>query len=233
MIKKIVGLLLAVFVMQFSMAYVFENNHKGVQLWAGGPYWAETNIGAQNSSDYGYYFWWGDTVGYKRVNGKWVASDGSLSNFSFSNAPTYGEFGKSNSTLQSEGWITSCGVLASSHDAARAHWGSNWRMPTDCEQQSLVDNCTWTWTTKNGVYGYEVRGKGNYSGASIFLPAAGYGFGTYLNDAGSYGYYWSSVPYSDFNHCSWFLYLDSSYHSTENCGFRYYGHPVRPVSDVR
>ena len=37
-----------------------------VQLWEGGPYWATTNIGAEKPEDYGYYFWWGDTVGYKR-----------------------------------------------------------------------------------------------------------------------------------------------------------------------
>ena len=78
--------------------------HEKVQLWEGGPYWATTNIGAEKPEDYGYYFWWGDTVGYKRENNKWVASDGSNSNFSFSsgNVPTYN---KSISTLQSEGWI--------------------------------------------------------------------------------------------------------------------------------
>ena len=57
--------------------------HKGVQLWKDGPYWAETNIGAENPWDYGYYFWWGDTIGYKRVKDAWVASDGSSSDFSF------------------------------------------------------------------------------------------------------------------------------------------------------
>ena len=41
-------------------------SHSKVQLWEGGPYWAETNIDAENPEDYGYYFWWGDTVGYKR-----------------------------------------------------------------------------------------------------------------------------------------------------------------------
>ena len=44
-----------------------------VQLWDGGPYWATTNIGAEKPEDYGYYFWWGDTVGYKREGNKWVA----------------------------------------------------------------------------------------------------------------------------------------------------------------
>ena len=63
----------------------------GVQLWEGGPYWAECNVGASKPEEYGYYFWWGDTVGYKRENNKWVATDGSSANFSFSrsNTPTY------------------------------------------------------------------------------------------------------------------------------------------------
>ena len=55
----------------------------GVQLWEGGPYWAECNVGAAKPTDFGYYFWWGDTVGYKRENDAWVSSDGSTSNFSF------------------------------------------------------------------------------------------------------------------------------------------------------
>ena len=38
----------------------------GVQLWEDGPYWAECNVGATKPEEYGYFFWWGDTVGYKR-----------------------------------------------------------------------------------------------------------------------------------------------------------------------
>ncbi len=169
-----------------------------VQLWEGGLYWATKNIGAENLEDYGLYFWWGDTVGYRREGNAWVASDGSSSNFLFGsgNTPTYN---KSNSTLQSEGWITSAGVLAPEHDAAHVHWGDTWRMPTKDEISALNDNCDWTWTTRNGANGYVVRGRGAYSSASIFLPAAGlggggFGDGTSLYRAGSLGYYWSSVP---------------------------------------
>ena len=53
--------------------------------------------------------------------------------------------------LQSEGWITADGVLASAHDAAQAHWGGSWRMPTLQELDDLRDNCDWTWTSMNGV----------------------------------------------------------------------------------
>ena len=95
----------------------------GVQLWEGGPYWAECNVGALKPTDFGYYFWWGDTVGYKRENDAWVSSDGSTSNFSFSSSTTL-TYDKSNSTLESEGWIDSAGNLAAAHDAATAHLGA-------------------------------------------------------------------------------------------------------------
>ena len=172
----------------------FFDGHDKVQLWEGGPYWATTNIGAEKPEDYGYYFWWGDTVGYKRENDKWVASDGSNLDYEFiwETCPTCG---KDNSTLQSGGWITADGVLTSEHDAAQAHWGGDWRMPTDQELDDLCNNCDWTWDSMNGVYGYVVRGRGDYASSSIFLPCAGSGFGTSLNHAGSQGDYCSSVPY--------------------------------------
>ena len=210
--------------------------HGKVQLWKDGPYWAETNIGAENPEDYGYYFWWGDIVGYKRDGDTWVASDESSQNFSFDekNTPT---FGKSFDKLKSEGWVTEDGVLAPKHDAAQVHWGGDWRMPTDRELRDLKEKCDWTGTTKKGVAGYIVRGKGRYASASIFLPCAGFGDGTSLNLAGSLGpgslgLYWSSVPESggNSNNYAWLLYF---YYagglSTDNNGNRNSGQSVRPV----
>ena len=201
-------------------------DHDMVQLWEGGPYWATTNIGAENPEDYGYYFWWGDTVGYKRVNDAWVATDGSSSNFSFgsSNTPTYN---KSIATLKSEGWITADSVLVPEHDAAHVHWGGAWRMPTYQELYDLNSKCDWTWTTVNGIKGYVVKGKGVYASASIFIPCAGDGLGTSLGGAGSNGVYWSSVPDSGSN-LARYLYFYSSYHGTYY-GSRDYGRSVRPV----
>ena len=199
--------------------------HDKVQLWEGGPYWATTNIGAEEPEEYGYYFWWGDTIGYKRVNSKWVATDGSSSIFSFGSsfASTYN---KSIATLKSMGWITADEVLTPEHDAAHVQWGGSWRMPTKQELSDLNSQCDWTWTTVDGVNGYVVRGRGAYSSASIFLPCAGNGIGTSLYNAGSNGYYWSSVPYS--NYKAWRLYFYSSYHGTY-FDYPYYGQSVRPV----
>ena len=206
--------------------------HEKVQLWEGGPYWATTNIGAEKPEDYGYYFWWGDTVGYKRENNAWVATDGSSSNFQFYNDPISQQTNsKSISTLQSEGWIISQDgtyVLAPEHDAAQVQWGGGWRMPTYQELSALNSNCDWTWTTRNGVNGYVVKGKGTYASASIFLPAAGHGDGTSLFLSGSRGYFWSSVPDSDYAN-AWYLYFYDSGNRSTNKSLRRYGCPVRPL----
>lgn len=206
-----------------------DDLHGKVQLWEGGAYWATTNIGAEEPWEYGYYFWWGDTVGYKRQGGVWVAPDGSSPNFSFASfsTPTYG---KAIATLQSEGWVVSQDgtyVLAPEHDAAQVQWGGGWRMPTKQELNDLVSKCDWIWTTMNGVNGYVVSGRGDYASSSIFLPAAGPGRGTSLIDSGSRGVYWSSVPYSDYDF-AFALDFTSGYHDTED-DRRFYGQSVRPV----
>lgn len=201
---------------------------KKVQLWEGGPYWADRNIGAQSPWDYGYYFWWGDTVGYKRVGNSWVASNGSSSNFAFggSNFPT-SLYDKDISTLRSQGWITVDGVLAPWHDAARKHWGGGWRMPTVQDFHDLISKCDWIGTTMNGVYGCVVRGRGDYSSASIFLPSAGCISYTSLLNAGSDGFYWSSVTDSGIPY-SWYLSFYSGSLSTSSF-FRDRGQSVRPL----
>ena len=53
--------------------YACWNQSVGVQLWKDGPVWAFCNIGATVPEECGYYFWWGDTVGYVRENNNWVA----------------------------------------------------------------------------------------------------------------------------------------------------------------
>jgi hypothetical protein len=203
--------------------------HSRVQLWEGGPYWATTNIGAEEPWDYGYYFWWGDTVGYTNTGSGWISvKDGTSISFFENDSTAASTYGKDLASLQSEGWIMADGVLAPEHDAAHVHWGGNWRMPTSQELSDLNSKCDWTWRMMNGVVGYVVKGKGAYASASIFLPCAGGGVGTSLDHAGSYGFYWSSVPRSDNGDGAWDLDFDSGYHSTGN-DYRGSGQSVRPV----
>ena len=200
----------------------------GVQLWENGPYWAECNVGASKPEEYGYYFWWGDTVGYKRnsADNGWVSvRDGSSFSFGSGNCPTYG---KTTSQLQSLGYIDASGNLVAAHDAATAHLGAPWRMPTDAEWSALINNCDTEWTTQGGVYGRLVKGRGAYASKSIFLPAAGYGLYSDLNSTGSRGDYWSSTPNSvhsdlarDLDFRSGYFYRSDSYRND--------GRSVRPL----
>lgn len=187
----------------------------GVQLWEGGPYWAECNVGASKPEGCGLYFWWGDTVGHA---GDWY--------FDINHCPTYD---KTTSELQSLGYIDSTGNLAPAHDAARAHWGSPWRMPTDAEFVALVSNCDTQWTTRNGVNGRLVKGRGAYSSKSIFLPAAGRGHDSCLFYLGSDGYFWSSTPYSVYSIYAWCLFFYSSDFYPTYDTYRNNGQSVRPV----
>ena len=189
------------------------NDHGGVQLWENGPYWAECNIGATKPEECGYYFWWGDTIGYLYDDGRWIsAKDGEIVKFSYSSVTNFDSgifvksgiaastYGKNESALLSAGYIDSSGKLAPAHDAATVHLGSPWRMPTGKDFDDLNRYCTTMWTTLDGVYGILVTGTGDYTNKSIFLPAAGCTYNSrcclphpYLGELGKNGYYWVST----------------------------------------
>ena len=172
---------------------------EGVQLWEGGPFWADRNVGADEPWERGLHFWWGDTVGYKRENDAWVANDGSSTNFSFAKEVDYIPTFKKNAAMaRKEGWTTEENRLAPEHDAARVHWGGEWRMPTRQELIDLAYNkCDWTKVETNGVKGCLVRGRGDYAANAIFLPFAGMADYTKLVSPGGFGYYYASDPRMD------------------------------------
>ena len=174
--------------------------------------WATCNVGASSPEDYGNYYAWGETT--------------TKSTYIKDNSLTYG---LSNSQLQSQGYIDGSGNLTPSHDAATANWGGSWRMPTETELEELEDKCTWTWTTQNGVKGCKLTGP---NGNHIFLPAAGYRYGSSLYYDGDDGYYWSSSPNDGNGGC--FAHSLFFYDGGENAGWndvRGCGLTVRPISE--
>ena len=177
--------------------------------------WATMNVGASKLEDYGDYFAWGETQPKSTYN--W--STYKYCNGSSSTLTKY-------NTDSSYGTVDNKTTLDLSDDAANANWGGSWRMPTDAEWTELRENCTWKWTTQNGVNGYRVTSKSN--GNSIFLPAAGYRYGSSLDDAGSYGYYWSSSLNTVFPYNAYRLTFYSSYVGWRNYD-RQSGQSVRPV----
>ena len=101
-------------------------------------------------------------------------------------------------------------------------------MTTDAEFSALINNCDTEWTSRNGVPGQLVKGRGAYASKSIFLPAAGCGNDSYLNWLGADGYYWSSTPNSDSSSSALFLYSCSGFFYWW-VGSRSCGRSVRPV----
>ncbi|MBQ3749546.1 MAG: hypothetical protein II863_19215 [Kiritimatiellae bacterium] len=196
-----------------------------VQLWENGPYWGECNVGASKPEEDGYYFWWGDTVGYTNSPSGWISvKDGTSISFDDSD-PAYSTMRKSNSVLLSEGYIDSTGILSAAHDAATVHLGAPWRMPTEGEFADLIDKCTFTWTSLNGVNGIRVTGKGDYSDRSIFIPSAGESYWSSTpNPDSPWDYAWRFCFYLSY---SYGVHLEFSRYYTR----RYWGYPVRPVRD--
>ena len=172
--------------------------------------WASCNVGANSPEEYGYYFAWGETT--------------AKSSYTDANSVTYD---LSTSALKSRGIIDAAGNLTSAYDAATANRGDKWRMPTENEMKELINQCTWEWTSVNGVNGQLVTGP---NGNSIFLPVAGCRLDTSLNGAGSYGFYWSASPYGNYGYYACSLRFYSGDYFWYN-GDRYHGQAVRPVSE--
>ena len=180
--------------------------------------WATCNVGATRPEEYGSYFAWGEISTksiYDWSTYQWCRGSGTTLTKYNSN----GSYGN----------IDYKTVLDLSDDAARAKLGSPWRMPTQAEQEELLNNCTWTWTTMSGVKGYKVSGtKSGYTGNWIFLPAAGYYKEDSRSNAGSSGYYWSSMLESSGTTLAYYISFSSSVKS-QSYSDRYYGRSVRPV----
>lgn len=221
----------------FSEEIIGEHNgHEYVDLGLpSGLKWATCNVGATSPEDYGDYFAWGETepyyteghaqdnpcsdwktgkTGYDWESYKWCnGTDSSLTKYN------------TNSDL---GTVDNKTELEPADDAARQNWGGSWRMPTQSEFYELYENCTWTWTTQNSVYGYKVTGS---NGNWIFLPAAGCRSDTYLSNDGSYGYYWPSTSTPGFTSFAYSLNFKSSGIYPEDFNERCYGQSVRPVTE--
>ena len=199
-------------VAKFERIKTFKDGYEYVDLGLpSGVKWASYNVGATKPEEYGGYYAWGETS--------------PKSSYGSDNSVTYG---LSYSELKSRGIIGSDGNLTAEYDAARANWGGDWRMPAGSEQRELLNNCTWQWTTLNGVNGYKFTGP---NGNSIFLPAAGYRDGTGVYFRGSYGSCWSSSLVSDYgSDGAYFLYFGGYYYGW-SFGTRFYGQSVRPVTE--
>ena len=175
-----------------------------------GTLWATCNVGAASPEENGDYFAWGETAAKKHF--RWA-------NYKLTNK--YCIYNEEN------GFSDGKTKLDSIDDAALQNWGRGWCMPTMTQFKELKTVCTWIWTTRNGINGYEVKG---LSGKSIFLPASGLydQFTTLIRRSESKsGHYWSSSLYIDRKGYCLSFYSTSVYIDDERQ--RWYGLSVRPV----
>lgn len=170
-----------------------------------GTKWACCNVGASTPEGYGNYYAWGETQPKSVYT--W---------------DTYAYWHENNGNK-----IVNIGsdIAGTNCDAATANWGAPWCMPSLAQCQELIDNCTSEWTTQNSIYGRKFTGP---NGGTIFLPAAGTWFSTFLDAVRFRGYYWSSSLYDSWAGHAWYLYFSSSYAGMGDYG-RFGGQSVRPV----
>lgn len=131
-----------------------ESGYQWVDLGLpSGIKWASCNVGAEKPEDYGNYYAWGEVL---------PKEDYSWATYKYANG-NYNKLTKycNQASFGANGFIDNKTTLDPEDDAAYMNWGGSWRMPTYAEWLELLNYCTWTWTTQNGINGYQVASKTN------------------------------------------------------------------------
>ena len=176
-----------------------------------GTLWAKCNIGAENETDYGVYFQWGDISGVSgSLVGKYSDKNYSWATYKYCNGSynTLTKYNTSTSYGENPDNIT---VLETVDDAATQIMGGDWRMPTSDEFYELLSGTTNEWVTNyndTGVSGRKFTSKTDES-KYIFIPAAGYCRNGSVDRVGSGGYVWSSSLSTSSPNNAWSLYFYS------------------------
>ena len=163
--------------------------------------WATHNIGATSPSDKGDMFAWGE------ISPKAQYTEANCTSYGLDMQNIAGD---------------------PQYDAARANWGSTWKMPSKKDFEELMSECTWEWVVDiNGVGCKKVTGP---NGNSIMLPVSGYVYESayYMQD---FGYYWTSTPISTYEQFSYDFFFDEEYNLSMGYDDRCYGQAIRPVSE--
>ena len=217
--------------------------------------WASFNLGASKPEEYGDYYAWAETQTYysslefeiiDEARAIWEItwkddktagySWGSYQYCKYGNPTCLTKYSLSAefSFWDGEGPPDGKKVLDLTDDAAHVNLGGNWRIPTDAEWTELLTNCTWAWTSQNGVDGYSVTAT---NGNGIFFPFAGYlGEDPWGVEVSYSGHYWSSSLNTDVAEAGYNryalcveLYLPS--YVDRGGAARFYGYSVRPVTE--
>lgn len=191
--------------------------------------WRSCNLGATKPEEYGGYFQWAGTrdVSDTSLGLDWWMYGGYIG------APYVSQYNGDTDALYiskynsySHGKVDNRRVLTSEDDAASYHLGGGWRIPTYSEWNELINKCSWTYIVLNGIGGFKIQSNiSGYTNNWIFLPCAGYRVVFSLSKYSCY--YWASTLHNDLNAHAL---IDG--HLSPYAGLRrYYGLPIRPVSD--
>jgi uncharacterized protein (TIGR02145 family) len=191
------------------------NGHEYVDLGLpSGTLWAKCNVGANNETDYGLYFAWGETQGYAGIT--------SSKQFSLNDYVYYQDEDMTKYN-DNDGLVT----LEASDDAASVAMGGDWHMPSVNQLNELTAYTNSEWTTLNGVSGYKFTSQSDNT-KYIFVPAAGVCNGGGVFGVGEFGVVWSQSVYESIVWYAWYMDFYSGglelYHN-----LRYYGRSVRGV----
>lgn len=170
--------------------------------------WADRNLYAEDSTDIGAMFAWGDNEKKAEHN----YSDALLNKTHDTDLAHI--IGNNKRDI--------CGNQK--FDPASNNWGENWRLPQAYEIKELLSHCTWKWEMRKNVYGYKVIGE---NGNSIFLPITGKHVANELRDKG-HGYYWTGTG-NVISYEAKCLHFDENSHSLNEHAERWQGFPIRPV----
>ena len=175
--------------------------------------WANMNVGAKKASGFGTYFAWGETKSKDYY---------SWNTYAWSKGDSQFLTKYSNTDRRSQ--------LAPVDDAAHVNLGGGWRMPTVDEFEELINNCTWEWTTLDGVNGYNATSK--KTGNSIFMPITGFRYYADTQFRSIMGVYWTSSLYTGNPNKAWcleFNFSDIKVHYGNLSSNRFSGRCIRAV----
>ena len=169
--------------------------------------WATYNLGASKVSEQGDLFSWGETSTKSKFTwGNYVYANGTSSSVM--------DIGKDISGTQ--------------YDAAKALWGEDWRMPTEEEFNELLEKCSFTSKTIDGVKGGLFTGP---NGNSIFIPYAGCSYDGTTVGKNTRALYWTSTLTTSKQKATAFYITDNK--PFMSYGYRRSGFSIRPVCSVK
>ena len=185
--------------LRWEEAEIEEQDHEWVDLdLPSGNLWAIYNVGATKPEEYGDYYAWGEIE--------------TKAEYTFDNSSWYNKY-----LADFQG--------NPAYDVAAAKWGGDWMMPNQNDFTEMVNECSLSHVTQNGVSGLLFTSEKN--GESIFFPNAGY-YTDGVHNAGTDACYYTTTPAgNDLQNA--IMFWNTVAHLSVDGDFRIYGAPIRPI----